>query len=102
MSDIKMVRRHSLTLKQAKAAAQKAADKLAQEYDLESEWDGDTLRFERSGVSGAMHVTDSEVELTVKLGLLLRAFKASFEEHIDASLTQALVTPRGKAGKRTA
>ncbi len=103
MSEIRMVRRHSLTLKQAKATAQKAAGKLAQEYNLESEWDGDTLRFERSSVSGAMHVTDSEIELTVKLGLLLQPFKAKIEEQIDANLSQALVTRRaGKSGKRTA
>jgi putative polyhydroxyalkanoate system protein len=101
MSEIRMVRRHSLTLKQAKAAAQKAADKLAQEYELKSEWDGDTLRFERSGVSGEMHVTDSEIDLTVKLGLLLRPFKAKLEEQIDANLSQALVTRRaGKSGKQ--
>ena len=35
MSDIKLVRPHSLPLTKAKALAQKTADALAAEYDLE-------------------------------------------------------------------
>ena len=44
MSDIKLVRPHSLPLTKAKALAQKTADALAAEYDLTSEWRGNTLR----------------------------------------------------------
>lgn len=90
MSDIKYVQPHSLTLKQAKHAAQKAADDLGAEYDLTSEWDGDTLHFHRSGVEGTMHVTEKAVELNVKLGFLLRPFKATFEEHIERHLAERL------------
>src|SRR5262249_46316536 len=61
MADIKVVRKHHLTVAQAKKIAQKTADDLASEYDLESEWQGDTLRFTRSGVNGSMAVTGSEI-----------------------------------------
>ncbi|HEU0199706.1 MAG TPA: polyhydroxyalkanoic acid system family protein [Burkholderiaceae bacterium] len=90
MSDIKYVQPHRLTLKQAKQAAQKAADDLSAEYDLSSEWDGDTLHFHRSGVEGTMRVTEKAVELDVKLGFLLRPFKATFEEHIERHLAERL------------
>jgi putative polyhydroxyalkanoate system protein len=93
MSDINYTHKHSLSLKQAKQAAQKAADDLAEEYDLRSEWEGDTLHFHRSGVEGRMRVTESAVELDVKLGFLLRPFRASLEEHIERHLTERLSGP---------
>jgi putative polyhydroxyalkanoate system protein len=103
MSDIKYVREHSLPLKQAKQIAQKTADDLADEYDLVSEWEGNTLHFHRSGVEGHMHVTPSEIALDVKLGFLLRPFKAKFEQHIERHLDELLAAaptkPAAKAAK---
>lgn len=90
MSDIKLVRPHSLSLAKAKALTQKAADSLAADYDLQSEWHGNTLRFHRSGVDGQMHVTDSEIRLDVKLGLLLKAFKGKIAEHIERNFDELL------------
>ncbi|MEO8187759.1 MAG: polyhydroxyalkanoic acid system family protein [Burkholderiaceae bacterium] len=100
MSDIKLVRPHSLPLAKAKALAQKTADALAQEYDLTSEWSGDTLRFQRSGVDGQMHVTDSEIRLDVTLGLLLKAFKGTIAGHIERNL-DGLLNSGKKAAKKT-
>ena len=54
MADINIVQQHKLTAEKARAAAQQVADKLAQEYDLACAWDGDVLRFERSGVDGSL------------------------------------------------
>jgi putative polyhydroxyalkanoate system protein len=100
MSEIKYVREHSLPLKQAKAIAQKTADDLADEYDLQSEWEGDTLHFHRGGVEGHMHVTDEHIALNVKLGFLLRPFKAKFEQHIERHLDELLAAaPRTAAAK---
>lgn len=90
MSEIKYVRAHSLSLQDAKKVAQKTADDLAAEYDLKSEWNGDTLHFHRSGVEGRMHVTERHIDLAVKLGLLLRPFKSSFERHIERHLDELL------------
>jgi putative polyhydroxyalkanoate system protein len=100
MSDIKLVRPHSLPLAKAKALAQKTADALAKEYDLTSEWRGDTLRFHRSGVDGQMHVTDSEIRFDVTLGLLLRAFRGTIAGHIERNLDE-LLTSSKKPAKKT-
>ncbi len=94
MSDIKYVRSHSLSLKEARKVAQKTADDLADEYDLESEWNGDTLHFHRSGVEGHMRVTDKQIDLNVKLGFLLKPFKAKFEQHIERHLDGLLAQAR--------
>ena len=94
MSEINYVRKHNVSLAVAKKIAQKTADDLAEEYDLESEWNGDTLHFHRSGVEGRMHVTAKEIDLNVKLGLLLRPFKAKFESHIERHLDELLAAAK--------
>jgi putative polyhydroxyalkanoate system protein len=101
MADIKLVRPHSLPLAKAKALAQKTADALAEEYDLTSEWHGDTLRFHRSGVNGHMHVTDSEIRLDVTLGFLLKAFKGKIAGHIERHFDELMVSGKKRA-KRSA
>ncbi|HYM48198.1 MAG TPA: polyhydroxyalkanoic acid system family protein [Burkholderiaceae bacterium] len=97
MSDIKLVRPHSLPITKAKALVQKAADSLAAEYNLSSEWHGNTLRFHRSGVDGQMHVTASEIQLEVTLGFLLRAFKGKFVDHIERNFDTLLAEKGGPA-----
>ncbi|HOA95105.1 MAG TPA: polyhydroxyalkanoic acid system family protein [Quisquiliibacterium sp.] len=83
MSDLKVVRKHTIGLKKAKVAAQKVADDLAQEYGMESTWEGNVLRFTRKGVDGALTVTKDEVVLDAKLGFLLSTFKHRIEEHVN-------------------
>lgn len=104
MSEINYVRSHRLPLAQAKRIAQQTADDLARQYDLTSQWQGDTLHFQRSGVDGYMHVTAAEIALHVKLGFLLRPFKARFEQHIERHLEQLLdqAAPAARRGAASA
>jgi putative polyhydroxyalkanoate system protein len=90
MSDIKMIKFHSLPISKARALVQKAADALAEEYDLTSEWHGNTLRFHRSGVEGQMQVTEAEIHLDVTLGFLLRPFRSKFVERIEHNFDRLL------------
>ncbi|MGZ8255786.1 MAG: polyhydroxyalkanoic acid system family protein [Burkholderiaceae bacterium] len=102
MADIKMIKYHALPLAKAKQLVQKAADDLGDEYDLTSEWHGDTLRFHRSGVEGQMKVTAAEIHLDVTLGFLLRPFKAKFVEHIERNFDRLLAHAVKSAGKPAA
>jgi len=102
MAEIKVVRKHHVTVAQAKKIAQKTADDLAEEYDLESRWQGDTLHFSRPGVSGAMEVTEKEIRLQAKLGLVLSAFKTRLEQHIEHRFDELLLASRSKATKTAA
>jgi putative polyhydroxyalkanoate system protein len=100
VSEIHYKRMHHLSIKDAKKIAQKAADDLGKEYDLRSEWEGDTLHFRRSGVDGHMHVTAHYIDLNVKLGFLLRPFRSAFEHHIERNLDALLAaTPKAPAAK---
>ena len=102
MADIKMIKFHALPLAKAKQLVQKAADNLGEEYDLTSEWHGDTLRFHRSGVEGQMKVTAAEIHLDVTLGFLLRPFKAKFVEHIEHNFDRLLTHAAGKGDHKAA
>ncbi len=103
MADIEFTKPHTLTIAKAKALVQKAADGLAAEYGLDSEWHGDALHFHRPGVDGQMHVTDSEIRLQVTLGFLLRAFKGKFIDHIEGNFERLLAEqqaqPQPKEGR---
>jgi putative polyhydroxyalkanoate system protein len=86
MADIKLNKAHKLGLKKAKVAAQKLADQLADDYDLECEWDGDTLCFKRTGLTGSLEVSKDSFDLDVHLGFLLSAFAPKIEEQIKKNL----------------
>ncbi|MGK5062716.1 polyhydroxyalkanoic acid system family protein [Janthinobacterium sp. LB3P112] len=82
MADINIVQQHKLTAEKAREAAQQVADKLAQEYDLACAWDGDVLRFERSGVDGSLTLEKEQAQLQIKLGFMLSAFASTIEGKI--------------------
>jgi putative polyhydroxyalkanoate system protein len=88
MADIEVQRDHALGLKKAKAAAQKVADEMAENFDMESEWEGNTLHFSRSGVSGELTVTKNSVLMNAKLGFLLTAFKPKIEAQIEKNFDE--------------
>ncbi|HZW13247.1 MAG TPA: polyhydroxyalkanoic acid system family protein [Noviherbaspirillum sp.] len=86
MADISITQTHTLPHKKAKAAAQKVADQMAEEYDMASEWQGDVLVFKRSGVSGKLVVSEAHAQLDISLGLLLKAFAPTIEEKVTAKM----------------
>jgi putative polyhydroxyalkanoate system protein len=91
MSDIELVKSHSLPITKAKALVQKAANGLIDEYDLSSEWKGNTLHFHRPGVDGQARVTDSEIRLSVNLSFLLKALKTSIVSRIEQDFNRLFV-----------
>lgn len=86
MADISITQQHNLSQAAARAAAQKVADKLAGEYGLSCRWEGDVLRFERSGVDGSLALENSQAALRIKLGFLMSAFAATIEHKVAESM----------------
>lgn len=93
MSDIDIRRAHSLPLPQARKHAESMADALRQQFELESEWDGNILRFSRHGVNGALAVSKSDVRITAKLGFLLAFLKPQIEQNIHDNLDRIFAAP---------
>lgn len=86
MADIHIVQEHSLTPEKSRQAAQSVADKMAEEYDLACVWDGDVLRFERSGVEGTLTLAATRAEMRLKLGFLFSAFAAKIEAKVAENM----------------
>lgn len=82
MSDIQIRRKHTLSAKAARTAAEKIASQLEEEFDLAYEWDDNVLVFKRSGVSGELVVEKKEVRIRVRLGFLLLAIRPRVEAEI--------------------
>ena len=98
MADLHIQRAHRMPLKKARDAANDFAKRLNEKFELQSEWDGDTLHFERSGVSGTLALSKSDVTIDLKLGFLLSAFAGKMEGHIRDNLDQLF----GRAGSLAA
>ncbi|MEO8674469.1 MAG: polyhydroxyalkanoic acid system family protein [Casimicrobiaceae bacterium] len=100
MAAIAISKKHHLSHAAAKDAARKIADDLAKRFDLECAWNGDDIEFERSGVSGALHVGKSEVRLDCQLGFLLSWLKPTIEDAVnrdfDKYFGKAAATPKPK------
>ena len=86
MSAIDITRRHSLDHAEAVKAADSLAENLSQRYDVNYEWDGDVLRFKRSGVKGELTVNPEIIHVHLELGLMLRPFKGRIEQEIHDHL----------------
>jgi len=101
MPDIVFTRHHALSLASARAVVQKIADKLGAEHRLRSEWDGNTLRFERTGIHGHIHVGESRAHLEVNLGFLLKPLKGSLLQEIARTFDKYMPETHAKkhAGK---
>ena len=90
MPTIDIKRSHPLGKDKARAAVEQVAEKLRDKFGLSTNWDGDTLRFERSGAKGAIAVTDADVHVTVDLGMMMRPMKGTIETKIKEYLDQYL------------
>lgn len=86
MADISITQPHELPHETARAAAQKIADQMAEEYEMASEWDGAVLHFRRVGVSGKLHLLEQEAILEISLGFLFKAFAPTIEQKVAAKM----------------
>jgi putative polyhydroxyalkanoate system protein len=82
MADIEITQPHNMTPDAARAAAQQVADKMAADFGMECAWDGQVLRFERSGVDGALVVGEHDARLEIRLGLMMKAFAPMVQDKL--------------------
>ena len=99
MANIHIKRQHSMPIKKAREAANDFAKRLDEKFELTHDWDGDTLHFERAGVSGTLALTKADITIDVKLGFLLSAFAGKFEGHIHDNLDQLFGAAKTAATK---
>jgi len=79
MAVIAIAKRHQLSLKKAREAAEKVAGDLHTRFDLQYVWKGNHIEFKRPGLSGVLRVGKQDVRLDCELGFLLSMLKPSIE-----------------------
>ena len=88
MPSIDITRHHSRPLDEAKKKVDKVAAHIAKKFQVETEWQGNTLHFSRSGVDGQIAVTPKLVKVTANLGFLLSMIKDPVEREINKYLDE--------------
>lgn len=86
MSHIDIRAFHRLSRDGAQNAADALAEDLAQKFDIDYGWDGDTLVFERPGVEGQITIDDASIHVEARLGVLLMLLKGRIEEEVHRYL----------------
>lgn len=90
MAKIEIARPHKKSVAEAKAAVERVAAKIAEKFDVEHEWKGNTLHFQRPGVTGRIALAKNEVQVFAELSFLLGALKGPIEKAIEDQIDREL------------
>lgn len=92
--DIHIQRPHALGLPQARRLAQQwmaqAGEKYGLQFETEEGSEGDTVRFERSGIQGTLAVKADQLDLQAELGFLFKAMSGTVEAEIARKIDALL------------
>jgi putative polyhydroxyalkanoate system protein len=88
MPRIDIRRPHQLSLAEARTVVEQVAARMHDKFGTSGEWQGDTLRFSRSGVNGSIAVADRSIDVVVDLGLMLSPMKGMIEQEIRRKLDE--------------
>ncbi len=86
MASIDICHPHTLPHADAVAAVDRLASRIAERFEVDCNWNDDTLEFRRSGVDGEIHVQDDEIRVQVNLGFFLFALRGPIESEIERQL----------------
>jgi len=93
MARMSISKKHRLSHKKAKEAAQKVADDLKARFNLTYAWRGNQIEFSRPGLSGTMVVGKDEVRLDCELGMLLSLLRPKLEAEVNREFERRFVKP---------
>ncbi len=89
---INIIQPHNLPPEAARAAAQQVADKLARELDLSCEWQGDVLRFARSGIDGTLTLADSQARMQIQLGFPYGMMASAIQSKVEEKMRKVFAS----------
>lgn len=90
MATIHINKTHTIDYDTVRQEVQHLADKLSEALSADYQWDGDRLVFKRKGASGHIDISESEIDIEIKLGLALTPLKGTIEKKIDDYLDEHL------------
>lgn len=90
MPNIHLKHHHSLSKDETRKRVEAVARDLKKGYKMDYSWDGDFVRFKRTGASGALHLGEGFVEVDIKLGMVLAPLKGKIEDSIKRDIQTKL------------
>lgn len=90
MATIHITKQHHLDKEQVKKEVQKLAEKLSEELSVETNWEKDRLTFKRTGASGHINLGEDEVDVEIKLSMVLKPLKGKIEQTVQDYLDERL------------
>jgi putative polyhydroxyalkanoate system protein len=81
-------RSHQLSIPEARALVDQVAARMHEKFGMDGKWQGDTLRFSRSGVSGTIVVSSDAIQVNAELGMMLAPLKGMVEQEIRRKLDE--------------
>ena len=95
MSDIVVRQDHALSPEEAKSRIS-GLEEMMGKYGVQAEWAGNHAELKGMAISGSIEVSDAEVVVSIKLGMMAKAvgvdpdrLKASIEKRLGPALTEA-------------
>ena len=87
MSNVHITRKHELPEQECRAVAEELLGKLVEKYGGDVNPDGDNFCYRHStGMSAVVEPRQGELDITVKLNFLTRAFAPQIESQINKVL----------------
>lgn len=84
-------KKHDKTLEEAQEIANDLAQDLAEKFNIEYGWDGDTIVFERFGVHGEIDVDEQAVHVRAELNILFTYLEPKVEKEIHRYLDEHFI-----------
>lgn len=88
MPSIDITHDHDKSPAQARKAIEQVAKKLAERFEVEYGWVGDTLNFNRAGVDGKIELLPKTLRVSADLGFMLSMMKGPIEAEIRRVLSE--------------
>ena len=88
MAGFQIRRPHSMDRAELREAAEGLAQELERNHGLRARWEGDCVRMRGAGVDGKLTLGDSDVLVSVELGLLASPFKGVLRTEVERFLDE--------------
>lgn len=66
----------------------KVATRMREKFDVQTQWQNDTLTFQRPGINGKIAIDSDEIHVSAQLGMLLSPLKGMIEQEIRRKLDE--------------
>ena len=90
MATIHISKQHNLDNETVRKEVQNLAEKLSEELSANYDWEGDRLVFKRSGANGHIDIGEGEIDIEIKLSMMLTPLKGTIEKTVNNYLEEHL------------